>query len=120
LTEKIICPNCNRGSNVADQLAIVSCPFCDFVFNWRQPDRRIFERTRKEMSATLELNSTLLTVKIKDISERGAGIIIESTPFVNKGDTVKYKSREDVGIKDATVVWTFHNKEKQRVGLLFF
>ena len=119
MTEKIICPNCNRASNVADQMAFVSCPFCDFAFNWRQPDKRLFERTRKEGLVTLELNSKLLTARAKDISQKGVGIIIESAPFVNKGDCVKYKSIEDHAMRDAKVVWTFENKEKQRIGLLF-
>ncbi len=119
MTEKTMCPNCNRASNVADKMAFVSCPFCDFAFNWRRPDKRLFERTRQEGSVTLEHNSEMLRAKTKDISQKGAGIIIESAPFVNKGDCVKYKSTEDHAMRDAKVVWTFENKEQQRIGLLF-
>ncbi len=119
MTEKIICPHCNRASNVANQMTFVSCPFCDFAFNWRKPDKRLFERTRKEGPVTLEYNNEMLRAKTKDISQKGAGIIIESTPFVNKGDCVKYKSMEDHATRNAKVVWTFENKEKQRIGLFF-
>ncbi len=119
MTEKIICPNCNRPSNVADKMTFVSCPFCDFAFNWKKPDKRIFERTRQEGPVTLEYNSEILKAKAKDISQKGAGIIIESTPFVSEGACVKYKSTKDDAMRDAKVVWTFENKEKQRVGLFF-
>ncbi len=119
MTEKIICPNCNRPSNVADKMTFVSCPFCDFAFSWKKPDKGLFERTRQEGPVTLEYNSEIIKAKTKDISPKGAGIIIESTPFVSKGACVKYKSTEDDAMRDARVVWAFENKEKQRVGLFF-
>ena len=118
--EKITnCPSCNLAIDAADCKVYCTCPHCGFVSDWGRPDRRIFERTRKEVPIALELNNKLRIAKTYDVSEKGAAALIESLPFVKTGDQTRCRIGEDKEMRDTKVVWTLEGKDKQRFGLLF-
>jgi hypothetical protein len=115
--EKIInCPSCSKPIDATGCEVHCLCPHCGFVSDWSRPDRRIFERIRKEVPITLQLNSEVLHIaKTKDVSEKGAAVLIESLPFVKTGDQTRCKIGEDKEMRDTKVVWTLEGKDKQRV-----
>ena len=119
MEKRINCPSCSKTIDATDCKVYCSCPHCGFVSDWGKPDRRIFERIRKEVPITLELNSGLRIAKTKDVSEKGAAVLIESLPFVQTGDQIRSVIGEDKEMRDTKVVWTLEGKDKQRVGLLF-
>jgi hypothetical protein len=119
MEKRIICPTCSRAIDATGCKVYCACPHCGFVFDWDRPERRIFERTRKAVPITLELKSELHITKTHDVSEKGAGFLIESHPFVKTGDQIRCKIGEDKEMRDTKVVWTLEGKDKQRVGLLF-
>ncbi len=119
MEKTINCPSCNKAIDATACKVYCACPHCGFVSDWGKPDRRIFERIRKEVPITLELNSELRIAKTKDVSEKGAGVIIERFPFVKTGDQIRCKFGEDKEMSDTMVVWTLEGDDEQGVGLLF-
>ncbi len=118
MEKKINCPSCSKAIDTTGCKVYCPCPHCGFVSDWGRPDRRIFERIRKEVPITLELNSKLRIAMTNDVSEKGAGVLIESLPFVKTGDQIRCKIGEDKEMRDTKVVWTLEDEDEQRVGLL--
>ena len=119
MEKKINCPSCSKAIDATSCKVYCPCPHCGFVSDWGRPDRRIFGRTGKEVSITLELNSELCIAKTTDVAEKGTGVLIESLPFVKTGDQIRCKIGKDKEMRDTKVVWVLEGEDKQRVGLLF-
>ncbi len=119
MAERIICPKCNRDAYTTAPEVYGPCPYCGFVFNWRSPDRRVFERTKKKVPITLEVDGKVRTAETKDASIRGIGIIINSPFFIKKGEKIRCNFGKNDEMRETKVVWVEEGKDSQRVGLLF-
>ena len=100
MEKTINCPSCSKSIDTTGCKVYCPCPHCGFVSDWGRPDRRIFGRIEKEVPITLKLNSELRIAKTKDVSEKGAGVLIEGLPFVKTGGQIRYKIDEDKDMRD--------------------
>ncbi|MFQ5900208.1 MAG: PilZ domain-containing protein [Thermodesulfobacteriota bacterium] len=120
MVERVVCPKCNRASYTTAPEVFGPCPYCGFIFNWRSPDRRIFDRAKTNIPLTINKNGSVLAGNTMDISKRGAAVIAQNTFSLKEGDEVmcSFKDDQKEG-KDSTVVWAREDGGKQMVGLLF-
>jgi ribosomal protein L37E len=120
MTERIVCPRCSRASYTTAPEVFGPCPYCGFVFNWRSPERRVFERSPSTFKLTVEIDGKKQDAKMVDLSKRGMGVILTNPPFVQVGDQIKCilrRSKEE--LRETRVVWSKKGDDSQRIGLLY-